>query len=224
MSRAAIICGGCFPRKPYPRELLRRSDVIVCCDGALRTFLRNQPALFPEGREPDAVIGDMDSITPALRKRYADILVPLSEQETNDMTKAFHYLLSHRPDVDEIHIFGATGKREAHTLGNTALLMEYARECGACGLPAPGCVYVDMVSDWSTVFAVTGSCSLQVGQGRDISILTPDNSLKIKSEGLEWPTDDVVFDNWWKATLNRASSDEIRLDFSHDSVALIILD
>ncbi len=224
MSTAAIIGGGCFPRKPYPRELLRRSDIIVCCDGALSSFLRARKAIFPDGREPDVVIGDMDSISPALRKRYADVLVPVDEQDTNDQTKAFHHILSHYPEVDEIHIFGGTGKREAHTLGNTSLLMEYARECGACGLPAPGHVYVDMVSDWSTIFAVTGSCSLQVGQGRDISILTPDNSLTIKSEGLEWPTDGVVFDNWWKATLNRASSDEVRLNFSHDSVALIILD
>ena len=49
------------------------------------------------------------------------------------------------------------------------------------------------------------------------------DSLRIKSEGLEWPTDGVVFDNWWKATLNRASQDKVRLEFSHRSIALIML-
>jgi hypothetical protein len=34
----------------------------------------------------------------------------------------------------------------------------------------------------------------------------------------------VVFDAWWKATLNRADEDVVRLKFSHPSVALIILD
>ena len=40
MSTAVIIGGGDFPRKPYPRELIRRADIIVCCDGnALKAFL-----------------------------------------------------------------------------------------------------------------------------------------------------------------------------------------
>ena len=38
-----------------------------------------------------------------------------------------------------------------------------------------------------------------------------------------YATDGVVFDNWWKATLNRASQDTVRLEFSHRSMALIIL-
>ena len=61
------------------------------------------------------------------------------------------------------------------------------------------------------------------GTGRRISIFSPDNSLKIKSEGLVWPTDDVVFDNWWKGTLNKAGQDKVRLEFSHKSIALIAL-
>ena len=224
MSSAVIIGAGAFHRKAYPRELIRRADRIVCCDGALAAYLRAREAIFGFPRDPDAVIGDMDSLSPALQERFRDVLVPVSEQETNDQTKAFHHILSQYPDVDEIHILGATGKREAHTLGNASLLMEYARECGACGVPEPGRIRLDMVSDWSTLFAITGSCRLWVGQGRAVSLLTPDNALRIRSEGLEWPTDDVVFDNWWKATLNRATRDEIRLEFSRPSVALVILD
>ena len=48
-------------------------------------------------------------------------------------------------------------------------------------------------------------------------------ALKIKSEGLRWKTDDVVFDNWWKATLNKATQDTVRLEFNHKSIALIAL-
>mgnify|MGYP002517133227 CR=1 FL=1 len=33
----------------------------------------------------------------------------------------------------------------------------------------------------------------------------------------------VIFDNWWKATLNKASQDNVKLEFSHPSMALIIL-
>ena len=98
--------------------------------------------------------------------------------------------------------------------------MEYAKELEAAGRNG---ISVEIVSDFSTAFAVTGSCSLTVGKGRAISVFSPDNSLTIKSKGLHWPTDGVVFDNWWKATLNRADDDTVELEFSHPSVALVIL-
>ena len=47
---------------------------------------------------------------------------------------------------------------------------------------------------------------------------------ELKAEGLMYPTDDVVFDNWWKATLNKTVQDNVRLGLSHRSIALIMLD
>ena len=210
---------GQFPKKEYPLYLLESADYVVCCDGALDTYLRHFSGR--NLRRPDVVVGDMDSLSKKTAERFRDIAVKIDEQETNDQSKAFHYILEHFPDVDTIHILGATGKREDHTIGNLSLLMEYAREMRRqdCGRT----VSVDIVSDWSTAFAITDSCTLDVGEGRSVSIICPDNSLNIRSEGLVWPTDNVVFDNLWQATLNRASADRISLTFSHPSIALIIL-
>lgn len=210
---------GQFPKKEYPLYLLESADCVVCCDGALDTYLRHFSGR--NLRRPDVVVGDMDSLSKKTAERFRDIAVKIDEQETNDQSKAFHYILEHFPDVDTIHILGATGKREDHTIGNLSLLMEYAREMRRqdCGRT----VSVDIVSDWSTAFAITDSCTLDVGEGRSVSIICPDNSLNIKSEGLVWPTDNVVFDNLWQTTLNRASADRISLTFSHPSIALIIL-
>ena len=210
---------GQFPKKEYPLYLLESADYVVCCDGALDTYLRHFSGR--NLRRPDVVVGDMDSLSKKTAERFRDIAVKIDEQETNDQSKAFHYILEHFPDVDTIHILGATGKREDHTIGNLSLLMEYAREMRRqdCGRT----VSVDIVSDWSTAFAITDSRTLDVGEGRSVSIICPDNSLNIKSEGLIWPTGNVVFDNLWQATLNRASADRISLTFSHPSIALIIL-
>ena len=210
---------GHFPKKEYPLYLLESADYVICCDGAIDTYLRHFRGR--NLRRPDVVIGDMDSLSKKTAERFRDIAVKIDEQETNDQSKAFHYILEHFPDVDTIHILGATGKREDHTIGNLSLLMEYAREMRRqdCGRT----VSVDIVSDWSTAFAITDTCTLDVGEGRSVSIICPDNSLNIKSEGLVWPTDNVVFDNLWQATLNRASADRISLTFSHPSIALIIL-
>ena len=219
MATAVIVGNGQFPKREYPLYLLESADYVICCDGALDTYLRHFRGR--NLRRPDVVVGDMDSLSKNTAERFRGIAVKIDEQETNDQSKAFHYILEHFPDVDTIHILGATGKREDHTIGNLSLLMEYAREMRRqdCGRT----VSVDIVSDWSTAFAITDSCTLDVGEGRSVSIICPDNSLNIKSEGLVWPTDNVVFDNLWQTTLNRASADRISLTFSHPSIALIIL-
>ena len=160
----------------------------------------------------------MDTLPGKWQKRLERLIVHESEQDDNDLTKAMRYVLSKHPEVSEIHILGATGKREDHTIGNLGLLMEYTRLFDLEG------IRVDIVSDYSTAFAVTDSCELHVGEGRRVSLFSPDNSLIIKSEGLQWPTDAVVFDAWWPATLNRAVDDVIKLTFSHPSRALILLD
>lgn len=146
--------------------------------------------------------------------------VHVTEQDSNDLSKALRFVLSTYRDITSITILGATGKREAHTIGNLSLLMEYEKryhfwEKG---------IETQMVSDYSTAFAVGDSCRLQVGEGRAVSLFTCDPGLKVRSEGLEWPLDEVVFDNWWRATLNRATADEIVLNLSHPAPLLIILD
>ena len=85
-------------------------------------------------------------------------------------------------------------------------------------------VNIEMVSDTGTALAVNDTIELECGTGRQISIFSPDNSLRICSKGLEYPTDNVIFDNWWKATLNKSSEDTVKLTFSHRSMALIMLD
>lgn len=220
MNRSAVIIGnGDFPKKEYPLYLLSRADYIVCCDGALDRYLRYTRD-HSMTRLPDAVIGDMDSISASSRKKYAHLAVKVDDQETNDQTKAFDYVIRTFKDVSEIIFLAATGKREDHTLGNMSLLMEYARRDD---VKASG-IHIEMVSDYSTIIPVTASTELDCGQGRSISIISPDSSLRIRSKGLQWPTDNVIFDNWWKATLNRASEDTVKLTFSHPSAALVIMD
>lgn len=218
-SNIVIICDGSFPRTEYPRYLIRTADFIICCDGALKKFIRNSKAIFGTERLPDRVIGDMDSLPESLRKKYSDIIVKIDEQEHNDQTKAFRWAMENLEGMESITILGATGQREDHTIGNISLLMEYAR---MYNLEGAG-IQVQMITDHATVVAVTDTVEMDCGEGRQISIFSPDNTLKIKSEGLRWKTDDVVFDNWWKATLNRAVQDNIRLEFSHRSIALIMM-
>ena len=212
---AAIVANGDFPRKDYPLWLLKNADVVVCCDSA--TSVRRLEKL---GVEPVAVVGDMDSLPPGRMKALGKRAVRVEEQDYNDLNKAFVWLLDNYPQVSDIQILGATGKSEAHALGNLSYLMFWEREHR---LSERG-IRVEMVSDYNTAFAVCDSCELHVGEGRKISFFSDDPELRIASTGLQWPTDGVSFDFWFRGTLNRAVSDVVSLRFNHPAPALVILD
>ena len=208
-----ILAAGDYPRKAYPRYLMESADVIVCCDAALDSALRHSLKV-------DVVVGDMDSISTRVLNRYSGIKVHETEQDYNDLTKAMRYVMQHYTDMDSISILGATGKHEAHTIGNLSLLMTYEKwwkfwEKG---------IIVQIVSDYCTAFAVGESCRLQVGEGRKISFFSCDPSLRIHTIGLQWPLDKVEFGVWWKATLNRAMEDEISLEMNHPAEVLVVME
>ena len=213
MNSIIILGNGAFPKEPYPLYLLDNAEGVVVCDGAMEKWLAHDASACPL-----AIIGDLDSLSQELKERFADILVHESEQDDNDQTKALRWVLTNHPEVSEIVFLGATGLREDHTIGNLGLLMDYPRQFDL------GEHKLSMVSDFGTAFPVTDSCDLHLGEGRRISLFSADNTLRICSEGLQWPTDDVVFDAWWKATLNRTSAPIVSLHFSHPSLALVIVD
>ena len=112
---AVVLANGEYPTNPLPLKILAEAPYVVCCDGAADEYIRR-------GNVPDVIIGDGDSISEDNRNRYSHLLHRISEQETNDQTKAVRFLLSQ--GKRHIAITGATGKREDHTLGNISLLID----------------------------------------------------------------------------------------------------
>lgn len=216
---AVILCNGEFPKRSYPLYLLKNADLLICCDSR-----NNVGRLAKMGLEPAVIVGDMDSTPREVQEQYADRLVRLTGQDDNDLAKAFKLLRECWPQATTIHILGAGGRSEAHTIGNLGWLMEWERRgLNGRGLAESG-IYVEMVSDHTTAFAISQSADLHVGEGRKISFFSIDPTLRINSTGLVWPLDGVELGKWWGATLNRADSDVVTLQFSHPSPLLVILD
>lgn len=210
MTDIVILADGDFPRTGYPLRLLEDAEAVVCCDGALVKYLE-----FSGGTAPAAVVGDMDTLPDELKKRFADIIVKYDEQDYNDLAKAARYSLEAFPEVKRIHILGASGGQEDFTIGNFGILMEF----GACH---PDIAF-DMISDHTNAFPLRDSDMFYCGEGRTVSVFSPDPTLRISSQGLAWPLDGVCFDNWWKGIRNRATQDRISLSFNHPAPVLIIL-
>ena len=188
-----ILANGPFPEHPVPLSLLQSAGRILCCDGAA-------DRLVEHGLEPWRVIGDLDSLSEEGRGRVAGKLVHVDEQETNDLSKAFRFACSH--GWRRLHIGGATGGREDHTLANLSLLADFASSAEVrlytdTGLFTP-CLR-------STVFASY--------PGQQVSIFSFEPGIRLYGEGLVYPLDQVPFTRWWQAALNEASGHEFKLTF-----------
>lgn len=193
MKTYVILADGDFPKHPAAVELLRSASGIVCCDGAAARLIEH-------GIVPDAIVGDMDSLHEDFQQQYREIIHRDPDQETNDLTKAFEYTLTLSPD--KIYILGATGLREDHTLGNISLLVSYSEKT---------IIPVEMYTDYGKFFSVEGDTEIALKTGDQISLFALDPQTRIISEGLKFPLREVIFDSWWKGTLNEASSDIVRL-------------
>lgn len=201
-----ILASGAAPTHEIPLSHLRTADGLVACDGAWRTAV----AL---GRMPDAVVGDGDSLGGGDREELAALGIPLvidSEQDTNDLCKAFRHVMSKSSeDGDGIVILGATGKRDDHMIGNIFHLADFA-------MLEPD---VSIVTD-SGVFEplLPPGRSWPAYAGMPVSVFAPFPDTEIGSEGLEWKLDGVSLKTLWSGTLNRATGDSFSLRTNNPAI------
>lgn len=193
-STAVILADGSFPVHHVPLSFLRDAEHIICCDGSAES-------LFLSGMEPEAIVGDLDSLAPGIEERFADRLFKDSEQDSNDLTKAVRWCIKN--GYKEITILGATGKREDHTLGNISLLAEYCTE-----------IKVIMVTDTGTIIPLLKSCKVSSFPGQQVSIFSINSETKVTSKGLKYQLENLKLENWWRATLNEATGDSFELRFN----------
>jgi len=191
--KTVILADGNYPTHDVPLKHLHDADLVVCCDGATEK-------LVAHGLEPGIIIGDLDSVSPALKKRYEKILVPDADQETNDLTKAVNWCVAQ--GNDEVVILGATGIREDHTLGNISLLAHYNLSINAT-----------MLTDTGSFMVYDRSVTIASHPGQQVSIFSIDPTLRVTSSGLRYPLNSLRLNSWWRGTLNEAEGKSFTLKF-----------
>jgi thiamine pyrophosphokinase len=192
-SLTVIVADGSFPVHEIPLGYLKNASRIVCCDGSAES-------LVMAGIEPDAIVGDMDSLSRELGERFAAKIFKDSDQDTNDLTKAV--LWCRNMNYTDLVIIGATGKREDHTIGNISLLTEYIKD-----------VNIIMVTDTGIFRPLRGSSEISSFPGQQVSIFAIDPDTELTSSGLRYPLEKTKLKNWWVATLNEAAGENFTLEF-----------
>lgn len=179
MRRNVILAAGDFPRKgTAPRELLDNAARVICCDGAADILRRRAR------REPDAVVGDLDS----LKGRFANT-VRIGDQETNDLEKAAAYCKA--KGLRNPIVVGATGGRDDHSIGNIFRAIDLGLET---------------VTENGRFIPFDARIALTLQPGTPVSVFAARPGTKMSSQGLAWPLDGVAFDAVYRATLNKTSA------------------
>ncbi len=109
-------------RAPFV-ELVRAAELVLAADGGANHLARI-------GIRPDAVVGDLDSILPEVRRWVGEErMVPRPDQDFTDLHKALAYAFEER-DAGRVTVLAATGGRLDHALENVALLARWAGRGG----------------------------------------------------------------------------------------------
>ena len=184
---AVILCNGDFPSHPKALDILHGAKFLCCCDDAVEGCTAN-------GIQPDAIVGDGDSISEELKQQYADILHIVHEQEFNDMTKATRFCIANGK-AQRIAYLGATGKREDHTLGNISLLPFYLNELHVSPV---------MFTDYGQFIPMSGTHTFSSFARQQVSIFNISCN-RLSTDGLRWKG--YPYSQMWQGTLNEATGD-----------------
>jgi len=193
--KTVVLADGNFPTHPTPLRCLLSAERIVCCDGAAEKLLHF-------GLEPNFIVGDLDSISAETKKRYAKILHKISEQETNDLTKAVNFCIEN--NWKEITILGLSGQREDHTLGNLSLLGDYAEKVGLQAFSDYGVFNVQSVSETYESFI-----------GQQVSLFSFIPTTLLSTQNLVYPLEKKALTSWWQGTLNESAADHFLVEMEN---------
>ena len=203
LPQTLILANGAFPTAPVPLALLDKwcageeGYSLICCDGAVNKLRRYTSLL------PDAVVGDLDSVSPALKDLLGQRIHRFSDQDTNDLTKTMNFV--HRSmGRRAITLLGASGGREDHILANLALLSSYA----------PLVDELIMLTDEGYFILITEPAEVEVLVGQQVSVFDFLGK-PISLTGVRWPLEQHLLPQLWCGSLNCATEKTIHLTVDH---------
>ncbi|HHW69798.1 MAG TPA: thiamine diphosphokinase [Clostridiales bacterium] len=121
--RVLIFANGFIDDYSYIKKEYKNFDYIICADGGLRHS-------DVVDIVPDLIVGDLDSVSYSVLKKYKNMGVPTqkypTEKDVTDMQIAVDNAI--QMGADEIVLCGALGDRWDHSYANVMLLYRIAKK------------------------------------------------------------------------------------------------
>lgn len=192
-----ILADGAFPTHHRPLEALHRAGTLICCDGAANKLIGRSP-------EPDAVVGDLDSLSEEARSALHDRLVELPSQQSNDLEKALRWAVG--KGAKEVTILGATGLRDDHSLGNLLLLWtDFDLD-------------LTLLTDTGQFTVLRATRSIGSFEGQDVSLFPESSRVRITTSGLAYSLRDAPLSAPHKGISNRSLGPAFTVEVSGGAV------
>lgn len=205
---SAIISGGNPPSEKLLRDYLSEVDLIIAAD-------KGCECLYNYNINPDLLIGDFDSANKEIlnkaRLKIKEVLEFPPEKDYTDTEIALMEAV--KRGSKKIYLFGATGTRLDHTLGNIGLLL-IAKEKG---------IILEIIDDNNRIYLGQNKMTLHGSYGDNISF----HALSDKVTNLEITGGKYILESYDMSLLApRAICNEFidtPIEISYDSGELLIL-
>lgn len=192
-----LVGGGALETKAF-RDALCVAEVVVAADGGAA-------AVLAAGRMPDAVYGDMDSLSDDLQGRLAPgVLRRVAEQDSTDFDKCLRHI-----EAPLVLGWGFLGARLDHQLAAmTVLARRPDRRCVLVGAEDVVCVCPSRIA-------------LDLAEGERLS-LWPMARVTGRSQGLRWPIDGIGFTPAGVTGTSNMVSGPVTLEMDQPGMLLIL--
>lgn len=152
--RVVIVTGGNSPSKELLDRYLKKDDFVIGVDKGCNCLYENQI-------EPRVILGDFDSINGAVLDYYINKGITIEkfkpEKDYSDTDLAYRKAVE--MGAKEVILFGATGTRVDHMLGNIGIMLKALKDN----------IHLEIIDDNNRIFLVDRSTSLVGQEGSLIS-------------------------------------------------------
>ena len=173
--RTLIVANGTPPAPRLLREQCQAADLVICADGAIRTFAQN-------GLAPDILVGDFDSSTAAQRSEFPNVeTLHRPDQDHTDLDKCLELALEYK--AKEVHLCGILGRRLDHELSNLSSAEAYAGKFQ---------IIVEDEYGWG-IFLCADNIPVEKSfictPGQVVSLISFSGANSVTTSGLQYPLD-----------------------------------
>jgi len=165
---ACVIANGEIPGAALVKRLARAADIVICADGGTRHAVRL-------GIRPDVILGDLDSLSAADRRRFQDAAVlRIPDQESTDLEKAIRYCL--RRGFGSVVIVGAVGDRLDHSTGALGCFKRFGNK-----------IRMTLVDRGGTLTLLSRDESIKMSPGERFSLIPLGRCSGVRIDGARYP-------------------------------------
>lgn len=190
-----------MPDAAFLRQKAQEADFVLAADGGANTAAE-------AGIKPDAIIGDLDSVSASTRLKFQDVKqLFIDNQNNTDLEKALDYLTTQH--FTHCTIVGATGNRLDFTIGNLLSVFRYK-------------LAIMFEDETCRLFPITRTTAFTTHLGARVSILPIGPADGLTLTGLQYPLKNVNLEVGQTGLSNVALSAQIEVEFKRGHLLVYI--